>query len=310
MTTTANVEHLMRVLPHSDLARDVAAFVVDRQARDCSRRTLEFYTEQLQAFQKFATEAGIVAVLDLKPAHLRRFLTDLAEHHTSGGVHCAYRCLKTFLKWYESEYEPKDWQNPIHKVTLKSPDDAPLQPVALDDLRVMIGTCDKTEIGNRDKAIMLSLLDTGLRATEFLALNLADVNLKTGVVFVRSGKGGKARTVFMGSKTLREVGRYLRHRQASPQDALWSTDDGGRLTYGGLRQILRRRAARVGVKVPAIHSFRRAFALACLRNGVDLISLQRLLGHSDLSVIKRYLAQTEGDLQAAHQKGSPVDRLM
>ena len=54
---------------------------------------------------------------------------------------------------------------------------------------------------------------------------------------------------------------------------------------------------------------RRAFALVCLRNGVDLISLQRLLGHSDLSVTRRCLAQTEADLQQAHQEGGPVDRL-
>jgi site-specific recombinase XerD len=58
------------------------------------------------------------------------------------------------------------------------------------------------------------------------------------------------------------------------------------------------------------HAFRRAFALASLRGGMDVYSLQRLMGHADLSVLRRYLAQTEGDLQAAHQKAGPVDRLL
>jgi integrase/recombinase XerD len=75
--------------------------------------------------------------------------------------------------------------------------------------------------------------------------------------------------------------------------------------------VVRRRALKAGLdKEPSLHSFRRAFAIGALRGGVDLMSLQRLLGHADLSVIRRYLAQTEDDLQAAHRKGSPVDNLL
>ena len=60
----------------------------------------------------------------------------------------------------------------------------------------------------------------------------------------------------------------------------------------------------------SIHSFRRGFAIASLRAGMDPVSLKRLLGNSDLSVIRRYLAQIEGDLQTAHAQASPVDSLL
>ena len=60
---------------------------------------------------------------------------------------------------------------------------------------------------------------------------------------------------------------------------------------------------------PNLHSFRRFFALACLRGGMDVISMQRLSGHANLAIINRYLRQTEGDLQAAHEKAGPVKRL-
>jgi len=92
--------------------------------------------------------------------------------------------------------------------------------------------------------------------------------------------------------------------------ALWQTDEGARLTYAGLRQIVRRRAVAAKVPVPALHSFRRAFALLCLRNGIDVYSLQRLMGHADLSVLHRYLAQTNSDLADAHRRSGPVDRLL
>ena len=137
------------------------------------------------------------------------------------------------------------------------------------------------------------------------------MNLSTGAVLVRQGKGAKCRTIFLGAKVRREVVRYLRHRPgARSGEPLWVSAEWKRLTYWRLRQLVRRRAERVGLPEPGLHSFRRAFALACLRNGVDLISLQRLMGHSDLSVLRRYLAQTEDDLQAAHAKGGPVDNLL
>lgn len=129
-----------------------------------------------------------------------------------------------------------------------------------------------------------------------------------GALHIREGKGGKSRVVFVGSKTMRELMRYLRGKpQTGP---LFRTDEGQRLTYWGLRQLIRRRAEAAGVKPPSLHAFRRAFALMSLRAGMDIYSLQRLMGHSDLSVLRRYLAQTEQDLKSAHEKASPVDRLI
>jgi integrase/recombinase XerD len=58
---------------------------------------------------------------------------------------------------------------------------------------------------------------------------------------------------------------------------------------------------------PKLHAFRRAFALNMLRNGVDIFVLQRLMGHADLQVLRRYLAQNDQDNQLAHMRGGPVD---
>ena len=73
---------------------------------------------------------------------------------------------------------------------------------------------------------------------------------------------------------------------------------------------MRRRATKAGVPVPSLHNFRRAFALLSLRAGVDIFSLQRLMGHRDLTVLRRYLKQVQGDLQAAHEKAGVVDKLL
>lgn len=81
------------------------------------------------------------------------------------------------------------------------------------------------------------------------------------------------------------------------------------MTYTALRGLLRRRAYAAGPRqIPTPHDFRRAFALIMLRNGVDVFALQKLMGHSDLQVLRRYLAQTDQDIQIAHMRGSPVDK--
>ena len=72
--------------------------------------------------------------------------------------------------------------------------------------------------------------------------------------------------------------------------------------------LLRWSVERVRLKsIPTPHDFRRAFALIMLRNGVDIFALQKLMGHSELQVLRHYLAQTDEDVHTAHMRGSPVD---
>ncbi|OGO66617.1 MAG: hypothetical protein A2030_11975 [Chloroflexi bacterium RBG_19FT_COMBO_50_10] len=170
----------------------------------------------------------------------------------------------------------------------------------------MIETCDKTFYGLRDKAVLLGLLDSGSRAKEFLGIKLYDYNQFTGEILIRHGKGGKSRTIFFGKITRRAVRAYI-NSCTDFCDALWITGGGEQLTYFGLREIVRRRAKRAKIKTPSLHSFRRAFAINMLRAGVDVFSLQKLMGHADLQVLHRYLAQSLDDIAHAHRIGSPVD---
>lgn len=293
------------------LAHDVSAFLLDRRARGLSTKTVKFYESELRLFLDHLEDQDIHATEAITATHVRAYLLNLGERRNPGGVHCSYRAIRAFLHWYEAEYEPPGWANPMRKVTAPKLTQEALQPVGASDLKAMLNTCKRhTFTGDRDRAILLSLLDSGLRASEFLALDIKDLSLETGAIMVRRGKGGKFRTAFLGHKARRAIVDYLRHRdQSDGADPLWVTCGGERLSYWGLRQILRRRAERAGVKAPSAHAFCRGFALNSLRNGIDLISLQRLMGHSDLTIIQRYLAQTDEDLQSAHARTSPVDRM-
>jgi integrase/recombinase XerD len=288
----------------------IEAFLIDRKSRGTAWGTLRFYKRCMRLLMRFCDTQAITKINQIEPKDIREFLLWLeSTGHNPGGCHAAYRTLRAFLYWFEDEVEPEGWKNPIRKVRAPKVAIEPLEPAEISDIRAMISTCSDDLLGARDRAILLGLIDTGARASEFLNINLDDMNQATGAILIRSGKGGKPRSVFLGKKSRKAIRAYLRMRK-DDSNALWATKDGERLTYSGLRSMLKRRSILAKVDAPTVHSFRRLFALTMLRNDVDIFSLQRLLGHSDLQVMRRYLAQDDKDIQNAHVKGAPVDNLM
>ena len=289
-----------------NLDRWLSAFMLDRKSQDLAQGTLHFYTWKLKLFTEYAGAHKITQVGQITPSLIRDFMISLSMTHNPGGVHAAFRCLRAFLYWYEKETEIT-WSNPIRNVKPPKMAIAPLEPVEFNVVKKLLKTCDVTEFyGARDYAIFLFLLDTGIRASELTALDIDDVDAILGDVNIRHGKGGKPRMVVIGKRTRKAVRSYLKFRNDT-EYALWVTNEGTRLTYWGLVMILKRRSKTAKVNQPSLHSFRRAFALACLRSGMDVYSLQRLMGHSDLTVLSRYLAQNDDDSRNAHVKASPVD---
>ena len=307
-TATKNQWTITNFAQETHLLTWVESFLVDRKAQGVSPGTLYFYQKKLALFTNYCEVQLISQITDITPVFLRQYMLHLEQNgHNEGGRHACYRTLKTFLLWCEREVEPEDWKNPICKVKAPKLAIEPLEPAVLGDVAKMLDTCEKcTFYGDRDRAIMFCLLDTGARASEFLSMDLEDLNPITGAILIRRGKGRKPRTVYLGQKSRKAVRAYLRHRRDN-NTVLWVTQEGERLTYWGLNEIISRRAEAANVKKPELHSFRRAFALNMLRAGVDIYSLQELMGHADLQVLRRYLKQTNEDLQIAHRKGSPVD---
>ena len=285
------------------------SFLIDRQARELSKHTIRFYREFLRPFIEYCSANSLGFIREITPDFLRRYFLAFGEKHNPGGVHGAYRTLRAFFQWLvKEEIMAPEWKNPMLKVKAPKVVLDPLEPISLEDVRALINTCQRGDfIGERDRAIFLFLLDTGARARELCNMNFKEIDLNTGAVMIRYGKGGKTRMVFIGRKTRRAMRAYLRMRNDQSPAAFISKYE-ERLTYDGLRQLLERRAKRAKLSSkPKLHSFRRAFALNMLRSGVDIFVLQRLMGHADLQVLRRYLAQNDEDNQLAHMRGSPVD---
>lgn len=289
------------------LAAEMESFLIDCRARNLAAGTIRRYAEILTDF------AGYMAGIELEtitPDDIRRFLSHLQDRgYKPGGVYTYYRTLKTFFRWlYAEDILMVD----IFK-RIKTPivPDVIQPPISLADVGALLKVCR----GNgftavRDKAVFLTLLDTGVRAAEFVAINLDDINLETGAIIIKEGKGRKYRTVFVTGRPLRAIIQYTRKIKVEKVPVpLWQSSEGTRLKYSGLRQIVRRRSELAEIQCPSLHAFRRAFAINSLRKKIDLITLQRLMGHSNLGVLYKYLAQISDDLREVHEETSPVSLL-
>jgi site-specific recombinase XerD len=166
----------------------VQGFSADCEARNLSPETLRIHTVALAAFQRYTPH---VQIEDASPDDLRAFFATHLQTRTPGSVHQVDRVLKTFCRFLLAEGEIP--ANPMLHLRPPKVPTTPLEPVALADLRSMLSACDRRSFfGERDRAILLALLDTGCRAAEFITLNVGDADLRSGAVLVRKGKEGRA----------------------------------------------------------------------------------------------------------------------
>ena len=169
------------------------AFLYARKAEGLATGSLRFYQQKLKLFLDYCQVYAIDRIGQITAGFIRQYLLYLRESdHNEGGTHAAFRSLHAFLNWYENEAMPEGWGNPIRKVKAPKVPTEPLDPVTQETVAGMIKACDRgTFTGDRDAAILLCLLDTGARASEFLNVNLDDLNQATGAMLIRKGKGGK-----------------------------------------------------------------------------------------------------------------------
>jgi len=162
----------------------------------------------------------------------------------------------------------------------------------------------------RNRAMMLVLLDTGIRLSELANIQLGDIDFNRETIKIL-GKGNKERIVRGGKRTRKALIVYLLSRSDN-HPCLWVTEERRPMTRYGVQSTVRVLCRRAGITdaKPGPHTFRHTAAISYLRNGGDIMTLKNMLGHSKLDMVKEYLSGLEDeDMIAVHRKVSPVDNL-
>jgi site-specific recombinase XerD len=259
------------------------------------------------------------------PSELRQFFAYLAHGHKEPGgrwgqgrhnkplrpvsIKDYHWCLRAFFGWlHENDVIETHPMASIPQPIVRTDQKPPLSP---EQVQALLLAARKGAHARRDEAIVLFLLDTGVRASELVSIQMQDLDISGRRCRVL-GKGNKYRTVFLGRETTRVLLHYLRGDKRKPQDPVFVAERSRNvrepLTRSGLQQIIRKHARAAGIGQPVSpHGLRRTFAVEILKNGANVFSLREMLGHTNLQMTQKYLLLAQADVEDQHRLYSPAD---
>jgi integrase/recombinase XerC len=273
-----------------------------------------------------------VALEDAGKPHLRSYVLSLRTRLDNSSIARALSAVRSFGAWLVREgyregnaaasvkrpklagRQPRFLSVAEAETLLEPRSPAPARPAATGPARAVLGRppAAANPHAARDQAVLELAYSTGLRVGELAGLDADDLNLSEGWIHVRSGKGGKSRSVPVGLPALRAARSWLRERALAlaslpprpggPSPALFLGARGGRLSDREIRRLLARRLRETDLD-PAYspHSLRHSFATHLLEHGADLKAIQDMLGHSSLATTERYTHLDLSSLRRAYR---------
>lgn len=314
------------------LSDAIEGYLFDKAAEGYSPHTLKLYRIYLPIFCEFLGNPDVTAISlqDLK-SYLNYLQNDYIPRHRWGegkkgglsryAVANHYKAVRSFFGWAE---EALGNSRPDEKLKFAKVQAVPQSTFTEKEVKALLEACEYTTEGSRpgqkpfrmrrptalrDKSLVLLLLETGLRVGETCRICIEDINLTEGEIFIvpyGTGQKSTSRFVYLGKKARRALWLYLARKKEeegdiTPKERLFD------LHEESVRSLLKRLGERAGVKDVHPHRFRHTFAINFLRNGGNVFALQKLLGHSDLTMVRRYLDMAEADVQAALRTASVAD---
>jgi integrase/recombinase XerD len=326
-----------RSSPGLSISKSIDGFLKFKTAEGLSQSTIASYEYMLNHWLKYI---GDRSVSEIQASDLIGYLAWLRTEYkpvrfngskeplSAKSIRNVWVTFRSFFGWLHVEFK---YTNPAIEIAAPKFQTHPVETFTKEDVEKILKACvfsreSQTEerkkfvmrrpSANRDQAIVLMLLDTGLRATELCSLTINDVDLKTGKVTIRHGviggaKGGKGRTVYLGKVARKAVWRYLVGREDGddPRAPLFISQADRPFNKDSLRVLINRLGARAEVQKAYPHKFRHTFAITYLRSGGDVFTLQSLLGHGSLDMVRHYAQIADMDVEQAHRKASPADNM-
>jgi len=276
-------------------------------ARNLSPNTIRAYRYDLTRFADFvtATEGPEAQITDLDRFTLQRFMTHLAD--TGSGEYARARRLATLKSFFNHLAEQEKISlNPT--TALKTPQLKKKEPSYLTETeyRKLLRTAEQSATPfyrNRDQAILKLLLGAGLRLSELVGLNRDDFDRQEGTLKI-SRKGQKEQGLQLHTEVVTAVRRYLRERPEAETEALFVSRKRHRLSTGAVWHLVKRYLEQARIKKDRLspHTLRHTFATTLLKQGTDLVTIQRLMGHRNLATTERYLHVADEELRGAVEK--------
>lgn len=291
-------------------------YLIAARADGLSVATVKWYKSLLTAF---ARKLKTMALTEITTVQIRHYIISLREQGeryisapqkpkqdgklSEATIAGHITALHAFWSWCATEYQIANPMTNIKRARRREPIPKAIAP---GDFVKLLESTDQP----RDRALLAFLADTGCRLGGLLGLRIEDIDLIERRALVHE-KGAKSRRVVFTAFTAALLRKWLHVRQSATDYVFVSLTSGAALTPSGVNQLLKRLKAKAMVRGRVNpHSFRHSFAREYIKNGGDVVTLSRLLGHADINTTAAYYAVfTQGELAEMHDKYSMVGNL-
>lgn len=307
------------------IAATMQSFFTDRliTQRRVSPRTVASYRDTMRLLVVFAQERHGRPVHRLDWADLdTTTITAFLEHCEQTRANST-RTRKLRLTAIRSLFVYASLRHPEHAATIqhvlaipaKRFDKPTITFLTAEQIDALIAAPDLTRWeGRRDRALLLTAIQTGLRVAELVGLNCADLTVGTGAAVSCIGKGRRHRSVPLTTATQAVLGVWTTERAGSPDEPLFPTRTGTRLSADAVQRLVRKHAVTAAVTCPSIrpdeihpHVLRHSCAMTLLQAGVDTAVIALWLGHADIRSTHTYLHADMTIKQKALDRTTPPD---
>ncbi|MFC2062674.1 tyrosine-type recombinase/integrase [Chloroflexota bacterium] len=301
-------------------------YEVCNRAEGKSPKTITWYSANLKSFRNYLKNRHLPDSLDnIDTKLLREYVLYLLKRNrfdghpytpaqtdllSSATIHGHVRTLRAFFNWLAAEGLAQN--NPAKDLKPPKVSRKVVSTLSDEEIGAILSTFSISPSDARNQTLFMILLDTGLRIGELVNLKMDDVHMDEGYLKVM-GKGKKERIVPIGNNAQRALQRYLfrfRPKPINPViDNVFLSTSNKPLTENSMKLMFTRLAKRSMVYRLHAHLLRHTFATRFLINGGDVFSLQQILGHSTLEMVRHYVNLASSHIAIQHQKFSPLDRL-
>lgn len=278
-----------------------------------SVNTVEAYRQDIQAFQAFMTARNDGQLKDATNTVVVAYLMELKNSGKSKStVNRKLSSIRAYYRYLLNKGELK--VNPTDDI--KSPRIArkEISYLSIEEVEKLLEMPDDSVKGKRDRALLEVLYATGIRVSEVIELKLSDANLRMGFIKC-SGKHAKARIVPMGLPARKALEDYLENSRAvlmrtvdfeNPDSILFVNYIGEPFTRQGLWKILKQYGEKAGIDEQITpQTLRNSFAMHMVQNGIDIKSLQELMGHEDILATQVYFEHMRNRIKDTYDKTHP-----
>ena len=275
-------------------------FKLDCQLRRLSDRTIKGYYNNTLNFLTYAEKHHEITEVDeIRTVHIKHYIQYLLNKKLAATyINGILKCLRAFFRFaIQEEYI---CTNPALKVKTQKEPKVLIKAFNDDEVRSLLSAFDySTFLSARNKMVLAIAFDTGARNTEICDIKRDDI--RDNVILIH-GKGNKERNVPISPYLRRVMLKYERMRnyyfddKVIPYDNYLLSRTGRPLTKEALEHIFNQANQKAKVRDSircSPHTARHYFAQSCLRNGLDVYSVSRLLGHENINITKRYLQSLE-----------------